>query len=236
MRSLHHHKHEHRDIQGGAARAAVFGVSDGLVSNVGLILGVIGASPTPESVRLAGIAGLVAGGISMAAGEYNSMKVQAELFTREIEVERREIEENPQLEADELANRYIVHGIEPELATEFSESLMEDPELALAFHAREELGVQLDELGSPVAAATSSMAAFAVGAIIPLLPWFVLEGNDAIAATMVCAALGAVLIGWAISYFTEMSMARTVTRQLLFTAAPALLTYFIGSAIGGGEF
>ena len=171
------HLHEHRDVQGGAARAAVFGVSDGLVSNVGLILGVAGASTSSSAVQVAGIAGLVAGAISMAAGEYNSMRVQADLFEREISLERRELERNPAGEAEEMAHRYVSRGLNPDLARELADDLMDKPEVALEFHAREEIGVSPDDLGSPLGAAGWSLVAFSFGAITPLLPWFYTEGN-----------------------------------------------------------
>lgn len=226
--------HQHRDIQGGAARAAVFGVSDGLVSNVGLILGVAGASTSAEAVQVAGLAGLVAGAISMAAGEYNSMRVQAELFEREIGLERREIERNPGGEAVELAQRYQARGVDPDLARELAADLMGKPEAALSFHARDEIGVDPDDLGSPLLAAGASMAAFSAGAVLPLLPWFVSDGTGAVVASLVLALVAAAVIGLSISIFTEGSKARSITRQLVFTAVPAGLTYCIGSWVGAG--
>lgn len=225
-------EHHHRDIQGGAARAAVFGISDGLVSNVGLILGVAGADTDPSVVRLAGLAGLVAGAISMAAGEYNSMRVQSELFEREIALERSEIERNPSVEAAELAQRYQSRGVDPDLARQFAESLIHNPEAALEFHAREELGVIPGELGSPMGAAGSSFLAFTLGAIIPLVPWFVTGGGVAKLASILVALVMAVAVGIGIARLTEGSMARSVVRQVAFTAVPAALTYAIGSAIG----
>lgn len=227
-------EHHHRDIGGGTARAAVFGASDGLVSNVGLILGVAGANAASGSVRLAGLAGLVAGAISMAAGEYNSMRVQSELFEREIALERSEIERNPAVEAVELAQRYQSRGVHPDVARDLANGLMSDPELALEFHAREELGIIPGELGSPTGAAVSSLGAFAVGAALPLVPWFVSDGNTALIASLVVALVAAVVIGYAIARFTEGNKARTIARQVAFTAVPAAITYVIGSAIGVG--
>ncbi|MEZ5379080.1 MAG: VIT1/CCC1 transporter family protein [Acidimicrobiales bacterium] len=227
-------EHHHRDIQGGAARAAVFGMSDGLVSNVGLILGVAGADSSSSAVVLAGLAGLVAGAISMAAGEYNSMRVQSELLERELAMERREIERNPAVEAVELAQRYQSRGVDPDLARNLANSLIDDPDLALEFHAREELGIQPGELGSPIGAAVASLATFSVGAVLPLIPWLVSDGTSAIVATLVVALVAAVGLGLAIAKFTEVSRTKTVTRQVLFTAVPAALTYAIGSAVGVG--
>ena len=227
-------EHHHRDITGGAARAAVFGVSDGLVSNVGLILGVAGADPAPSVVRLAGLAGLIAGAISMAAGEYNSMRVQAELLERELELERIELRRNPHVETVELAQIYQSRGVDADSARRISEDLMRDPEMALQAHAREELGIDPGELGSPLGAAASSFGSFAVGAIVPLIPWFVTEGAAAVVASLVLAVLAAVTVGYAIGRFTERPWPRTVLRQVLFTVVPAGITFAIGAAVGVG--
>ena len=225
-------EHRHRDVRGGAARAAVFGISDGLVSNVGLILGVAGADPAPSVVRVAGLAGLVAGAISMAAGEYNSMRVQTELFEREVELERREIRRNPHVERAELEQLYQSRGVTPSASRALAASVMADEELAVRTHAREELGIDPDELGSPVGAAVSSFGAFCVGAVLPLVPWFVAEGAAATLASLVLALVAAVAIGVVIARFTERPWVRVVARQLAFTAVPAALTYTIGSLVG----
>jgi len=225
-------EHRHRDVRGGAARAAVFGISDGLVSNVGLILGVAGADPAPSVVRVAGLAGLVAGAVSMAAGEYNSMRVQAELFEREVELERTEIRRNPHVETAELDQLYQSRGVTPSAARALAESVMADEELAVRTHAREELGIDPDELGSPIGAAVSSFLAFGVGAIVPLVPWYVAEGTAATVASLVAALVASVVIGVVIARFTERPVLRVAARQLAFTAVPAALTYTIGSAVG----
>src|SRR5438067_10047180 len=154
-------EHHHRAIDRGTARAAVFGVSDGLVSNVSLILGVAGANPGAGFVRLAGLAGLISGAVSMAIGEYVSMKAQTELFERELELERREIHRRPENEQRELAHIYRSRGVEPSTADELASQMMRDPDLALETHAREELGIDPGALGSPVGAAVSSFFAFA---------------------------------------------------------------------------
>lgn len=210
----------------------MFGVSDGLVSNVGLILGVAGAATDPSLVRVAGIAGLLSGAISMAAGEYNSMRVQADLFAREVAQERQEIRRNPQVETAELAQLYQSRGVEPDAARAVAESVMADEDLAVATHAREELGIDPDELGSAPAAAGASFVAFTVGAAIPLAPWFVGSGSGATIASLVLAMMAAVVIGLVVARFTDRPRVRAVARQLLFTAVPAMLTYAIGSAIG----
>ena len=139
--SLPPHPEHHRSVQGGAARAAVFGISDGLVSNMGLILGVAGADPVPAAVRLAGVAGLVAGAISMAAGEYNSMRVQVDLLERELQIEERELRRRPNVETVELASLYERRGLPPDGARALAEAVMRDPDVALEAHAREELGI-----------------------------------------------------------------------------------------------
>src|SRR6476660_879319 len=134
-------EHHHRDVRSGSARAAVCGVSDGLVSNVSLILGVAGADPGAGIVRLAGLAGLISGAVSMAAGEYVSMKAQTELYERELELERRELRRNPHVETVELTQIYQSRGVDPDRARELAEQMMKDPEMALQTHAREELGI-----------------------------------------------------------------------------------------------
>jgi vacuolar iron transporter family protein len=225
-------EHQHLDVQTGSARAAIFGVSDGLVSNVGLILGVAGASVDPSVVRVAGLAGLIAGAISMGAGEYNSMKVQTELLERELDLERRELERNPNVETVELAQIYQSRGLPADEARALSEAVMSDPEVALATHAREELGINPDQLGSPIGAAVSSFVAFSAGAVVPLVPWFFGGGDAAIVASLVLAAIVAVVVGVATARFTERSKVKTVLRQLAFTMVPAAITYAIGSAVG----
>jgi VIT1/CCC1 family predicted Fe2+/Mn2+ transporter len=224
-------EHHHRDVRGGAARAAVFGVSDGLVSNVGLILGVAGAEPGADVVRLAGLAGLVAGAISMAAGEYNSMRVQTELLERELELERVELRRNPQVETVELAQIYQSRGMDPDAARDAAEAMMADPDLALEAHAREELGIDPSELGSPRAAAASSLVAFAAGAVVPLAPWFVGSGTAAIVASLALASVTAVVVGYLVARYAERPAWFAVGRQLLFTLAPAALTFAIGRAL-----
>lgn len=225
-------EHQHRNVQGGAARAAVFGVSDGLVSNVGLILGVAGASPGASVVRVAGLAGLIAGAISMAAGEYNSMRVQRELLERELELERRELDRNPNVETVELAQIYQARGLPPDQARELSETVMADPELALATHAREELGINPEELGSPIGAAGSSFVSFAAGAIVPLVPWFLGGGDAAVVASLVLATIVALGVGYVTARYTRRSRGRTMLRQVLFTLIPAAITFAIGSIVG----
>ncbi len=225
-------EHHHRNISGGTARAAVFGVSDGLVSNVSLILGVAGADSTQAFVRVAGLAGLIAGAVSMAAGEYVSMKAQSELLERELDIERREHRRNPNVEIVELSLIYQSRGIDPDTAMTMARDLMQNPELALEVHAREELGIDPNELGNPEAAAGSSFVAFATGAALPLLPWFFGGGTSAIIASIVLGAVGAVVVGILLAQFTGRSTARSAIRQLLIAAFAAAITYGIGAAVG----
>lgn len=227
-------EHHHRNVQGGAARAAVFGVSDGLVSNMGLILGVAGANPAPGVVRLAGLAGLIAGAISMAAGEYNSMRVQAELLQRELAIEARELRRRPHLETVELAHIYQRRGLDPDQARELAQAMMRDPGTALETHAREELGIDPGQLGNPMSAAVSSFACFGIGALVPLVPWFVAHGAAAIVASWVLGVVAAVVVGVAIARSTGRSPGRAVVRQVLFTVVPAVITFLIGAALGVG--
>jgi VIT1/CCC1 family predicted Fe2+/Mn2+ transporter len=229
-----HPDYEHRDVQGGAARAAVFGVSDGLVSNMGLILGVAGADPAPSVVRLAGLAGLVSGAISMAAGEYNSMRVQSELLRYELAVEARSLEHRPEAERDELAHIYELRGLRPQIARKVADALMRDPETALEAHAREELGIDPHQLGSPLAAGTSSFAAFSLGGLVPLVPWFVVRGMPAVVASVALGIVAACVVGLLVARATGGGRVRAVVRQVLFTLVPAAVTYLIGSLVGVG--
>lgn len=225
-------EHQHRDVQGGAARAAVFGVSDGLVSNVSLILGVAGASPAPGVVRLAGLAGLIAGAFSMGSGEYVSMKAQRELLLRELAIEEREIARHPDAERHELAAIYRERGITPDVAERLAAELHRDPGLALQAHARDELGIDPNQLGSPWLASVSSFAAFCVGAVIPLLPWFFASGNGATIASVILGGVAALVIGALLSRFTGRSLVRSAVRQLGIAALAASVTYAVGRLVG----
>jgi VIT1/CCC1 family predicted Fe2+/Mn2+ transporter len=210
----------------------VFGVSDGLVSNVSLILGVAGAGTTASIVRTAGIAGLVAGAVSMAAGEYISMKAQRELLERELAVERVELRRHPKAETDELARIYMARGLDPDIAREVATEMMKDPQTALEAHARDELGIDPQSLGSPWAAAGSSFAAFSVGAFIPLIPWLGASGSHAKIASVVLAAIAAAVVGVLLARFTGRSVIFSAIRQVLIATLAAGVTYGIGVAIG----
>ena len=224
--------HHHRNIQGGAARAAVFGVSDGLVSNLALVLGMAGAGPAPSVVRLAGLVGLLGGAFSMAAGEYVSMKAQKELLERELEIERTEIARRPENERRELAQIYRSRGVAADVADRLATEMMASPDLALETHAREELGIDPDELGAPVHAAVSSFVAFAVGALVPVLPWFFGGGVAATVTSIVAGVAAALVIGVLLARFTERPVLPSAGRQLAIAALAAGVPYGIGSLVG----
>ena len=210
----------------------MFGVSDGLVSNVALILGIAGASTDAAFVRVAGVSGLLAGAVSMAAGEYVSLRAQAELVERELEIERISIAENPEAETAELAAIYVERGLDPEQAQLVAAELMSDPDVALDVHAREELGVDPNQLGNPVTAATASFFAFAIGAFVPLIPWLIGAGTGAVWASAGLGVGASAAVGGLLARLTERSVVRTVVRQLLVAAGACLATYLIGGLLG----
>lgn len=222
----------HRSVSGGAARAAVFGISDGLVTNVSLIVGLAGANPAPAVVRLAGIAGLVAGACSMAVGEYVSMRAQRELLERELERERHELRQHPDAEHRELTSIYQRRGLAPELAHRVATALMRDEELALETHAREELGIDPDGLGSPKAAAVASFGSFALGAAVPLAPWLAARGAGAVVATVVLAAVTSLLVGALLGRLAGRTWTRSALRQLGLSALATLVAFSIGLVAG----
>jgi VIT1/CCC1 family predicted Fe2+/Mn2+ transporter len=224
--------HEHGDVTGGWLRPAVFGAMDGLVSNFALIAGVVGGTSGGHSsaVVLAGLAGLAAGAFSMAAGEYTSVASQAEYTRAEIEVERREISLRPAAEEAELAQMYVERGISPELAAAMAAQIHLDPELAVEVHTREELGVDPDNLPSPTVAAGSSFVSFAVGALLPVLPY--LLGAHTILPALVVSLLALFGCGALVSRVTTRSWWYGGLRQLLLGGIAAGLTFLIGDLVG----
>lgn len=229
--SEHHSGHQgHRDVTGGWLRPAVFGITDGLVSNTSLLAGVAGARVGAHAILLTGLAGLVGGAFSMAIGEFVSVASQAELTKAEIEIEKAELKRVPQAELAELAAVYVSRGVEPALAEEVARQLSVDPEQALRVHALEELGVDPDALPSPWTAAFSSLAAFALGAVLPLLPY--LLGVDDFAVSLVLAGTSLFAAGAAVSRFTNRKAWYAGLRQLLLGAAAAGVTFLIGAAVG----
>lgn len=223
--------HTHRDVNGGWLRPAVFGAMDGLVSNLALMSGVAGGSAAHGVVVLTGLAGLAAGACSMAAGEYTSVASQRELVQAELETERLELRRNPREELAELAQLYVQRGVEPRLAFEVAQQLSRDPEQALAVHAREEMGVDPDDLPSPLVAAVSSFACFSVGALLPLLP-YLLGMDAALLPMLLISALGLFACGALVSRVTARSWWYSGLRQLALGGCAAGVTFLLGHLIG----
>lgn len=213
----------------GALRAAIFGVNDGLVSNLSLIFGVAGAGVANEVVIIAGVAGLLAGAFSMAAGEYTSVASQAESARREIAKERREIEANPAAEIHELAEAYVEKGVDQALADEVAQQIHRDVERAVAVHAQEELGVDVRELPSPALAAGSSFVSFAIGAMVPLLPYLLGAHGLLPALALTLAALFA--CGALVTRLTVRPWWYGGARQLLLGGLAAAATYGFGALV-----
>lgn len=225
--------HQHRDVTGGPLRPAVFGAMDGLVSNFALIAGVAGGTAgDPTVVVLAGLAGLAAGSLSMAAGEYVSVASQAELAQAEIEVERKEIARRPEAERAELAQLFEARGVDPELAAQVAGQLSRDPDNALGIHTREELGVAPGDLPSPFLAALSSFLSFAVGAVLPVLPY--LLGATALWPAAAVAGVGLFAAGAFAARVTARSWWYSGLRQLFVGGFAAAVTFGIGSLVGIG--
>jgi VIT1/CCC1 family predicted Fe2+/Mn2+ transporter len=225
--------HRHRGVDaGGNLRAAVFGIDDGLVSNTSLILGVAGAAQNPKVVLLSGVAGLLAGAFSMAAGEYVSMRSQRELFEHQISLEREELALYPEEEAEELALIYNARGLAMEDARRVAHDLLQRPEQALDALAREELGLNPDELGSPWGAAASSFVAFAAGAVVPVLPFLWVTGSQAVPLSASLAGVALFGVGAALSLFTGRGAALSGLRMVLIGGAAGLATYLLGRLLG----
>lgn len=222
----------HRGGRSGTLRAAVFGVNDGLVSNLSLVMGFAGASSDNNLIVLGGIAGLLAGSFSMAAGEYISMQSQRELFERQISIEREELRVMPDIEEQELADIYRTKGLSDADAKKVAASLMADPQKALDTKVREELGLDPQELGSPWGAAASSFVAFAIGAVVPLLPFLLTTGTTALVAALVLSFAALFLVGAAVSLVTGRGLIFSGLRQVLIGAAAAAVTFGVGTIIG----
>jgi vacuolar iron transporter family protein len=226
----------HRSGRSGTLRAVIFGVSDGLVSNLALVMGVAGAlGPTATSghfILLAGIAGLLAGAFSMAAGEYISMQSQRELFERQIELERAEMEAMPEEEEAEMAALYRAKGFQDDEAKAIAHRLFEDPERALDQLIREELGLDPDELGSPYGAAFGSFVAFALGAFVPVAPYLVGSGVVAFGVALALSLVALFAVGAGVSLLTGRSALFSGARQVGIGAAAAIVTFIVGTVIG----
>ena len=223
----------HRSGRSGTLRAVIFGVSDGLVSNLALVMGVAGAAREQGSfILLAGIAGLLAGAFSMAAGEYISMQSQRELFERQIALERAELEAMPEEEEAEMAALYRAKGFRDDEAKAIAHRLFEDPERALDQLIREELGLDPDELGSPIGAASGSFVAFAIGAFVPVLPYLLLTGVTAFTVSIVLSVVALFAVGAGVSLLTGRGVLFSGARQVGIGAAAAIVTFIVGSVIG----
>jgi VIT1/CCC1 family predicted Fe2+/Mn2+ transporter len=222
----------HRADKSGTLRAAIFGVSDGLVSNSALIMGFAGSGVANSTVAFAGLAGLLAGAFSMAAGEYVSVAGQRDVFAREIALEAAELAEHPEDEARELSLLYQAKGMSAELADEAAATIIADPTVALDTLVREELGLDPGDLGSPVRVALSSFASFAVGAAVPLVPFALMSGPSALVVAIVLTVLALVAVGGAVGRTSGAGVVRSAARQLVVGVAAAGVTYAIGSAVG----
>lgn len=222
--------HHHADVSGGRLRPAVFGAMDGLVTNIALIAGVGGGGVPPRTLVLTGVAGLVAGAISMGLGEYTSVRSQNEQVGAEVAKERRELERNPEAEARELADAWTRRGLPRELAVQVAEALRRNPREALRVHVREEMGVDAEDHPSPWAAAILSFVFFSVGAAVPLIPYLVGVTNLWIA--LGAGGLGLFVAGALVARFTRRSWWVSGLRQLLLGGLAAGATYLIGTLIG----
>ncbi|WP_419666021.1 VIT1/CCC1 transporter family protein [Streptomyces sp. 2-1] len=227
LHEAHRDNHTHRDVSGGWLRPAVFGAMDGLVSNLALMTGVAGGAVSHRTIVITGLAGLAAGAFSMAAGEYTSVASQRELVEAELDVERRELRKHPKDEERELAELYQARGVEPDLAREVARQLSKDPEQALEIHAREELGIDPGDLPSPSVAAVSSFGSFALGALLPVLPY--LLGASALWPALLLAFLGLFACGAIVARVTAKSWWYSGLRQLALGGAAAGVTYALGT-------
>jgi VIT1/CCC1 family predicted Fe2+/Mn2+ transporter len=216
----------------GSIRAAIFGMNDGLLSNLSLMLGVAGAGVETHSVVVTGFAGLLAGAFSMAAGEYTSVASQRDLLARQVAMEKREIEEAPEEEAAELTLLFKQKGLSTEQASRTAAEILKHPESALDTLVREELGLDPEDLGSPWSAAVSSFAMFAVGAIVPVVPFLFLRGQMAAAAAAALAGVVLAAVGGLVGFLSGTSVVRSAGRMLGLAALAAGVTYLVGRMFG----
>lgn len=223
----------HRTAGGNALRAAVLGAEDGLVSNLSLVMGVAGAALSSTSILLTGLAGMLAGAISMAMGEWVSVQSSRELYEKQIATEKEEIETMPEEEIEELSLIYQARGLEEAEARRIATQIMNNKETALDTLVRDELGLDPKELGgSAWEAAITSFLLFAVGAVFPVLPFVFLEGSEALAASAVLSSIGLFFIGAAITLFTGKSVLSSGLRQVAIGLGAAAVTYLVGKIIG----
>lgn len=228
-----HAERQHRALAGGNdLRAAVFGINDGLVSNLSLMFGMAGSGAGDQAVVLAGFAGLLAGSLSMASGEYVSVRAQRELHDNQIALERAELEAYPEAEAGELATIFEARGMSREEARRTADALIADPDRALATLAREELGLDPDSLASPWRAAIASFVSFCLGAALPLLPFLLASGDVALAGAVGLSSVSLVVVGAVVALFSGGAVLRSALRMLLIGLAAAGVTWVIGRALG----
>ena len=224
----------HRAIGGNALRAAVLGANDGLLSNFSLVMGVAGASLSADTILITGIAGLLAGAGSMALGEWISVQSSRELYERQLAIEAAELEQIPEEEREELVLIYRAKGLDPDAASQLADGLLADRDQALATLAREELNIDPEELGgSPWTAAITSFGLFAVGAVIPVLPFAASSGDAAIVISIAVSAVALFALGAATTLMTGRGVLFAGTRQLVIGIAAAAITFGVGSLVGG---
>jgi vacuolar iron transporter family protein len=223
----------HRSVGGNALRAAVLGGNDGLVSNFSLIMGIAGATSGQNEVLLTGLAGLLAGALSMALGEWISVKSSQELFENQMQLEMEELETNPEGEEKELSLIYISKGIPDEQARKMANEIIQNKDHAHQILVKEELGINAEDLkGSAMEAAVTSFILFAIGAIIPVIPFFIFGGMKAVMISAILSAIGLFLIGASITLFTGKSIWYSGMRQVIFGLLAAAITFGIGRLIG----
>jgi VIT1/CCC1 family predicted Fe2+/Mn2+ transporter len=210
----------------------VFGINDGLISNFGLVMGIAGTSAEPRFVLLAGVAGLLAGAFSMAAGEYVSVRSQRELYEQQLALEAQELEASPAEEHEELSLIYQAKGIAADQANDLARQILSNPDTAIETLAREELGLDPDSLGSPWMAALSSFVAFAIGAVIPVIPYLLIRNSNVLVVSAIICGIALFLVGALISLFTGRNMAYSGFRMVGIGALAAVVTFFVGRILG----
>lgn len=229
----YHSEHKHTGLNASSnLRAAVFGVNDGLISNMSLILGIAAANPNPSFIILAGIAGLLAGASSMAAGEYISVRSQREVFEYQIAIEKQELEEYPEEEMEELSLIYQARGIPLAQADQLAKLMIDNPETGLNTLAREELGLNPEDLVSPVGAMIASFISFSVGALVPLLPFLISSSSYNLFWSMGVTGITLFVIGAVLSLFTNRNPFLLGARMLAIGATAGVITYLIGKLLG----
>lgn len=233
----YHSEHKHTSLGSSSnLRAAVFGINDGLVSNASLILGIAGASTNPHLIVLAGVAGLLAGACSMGAGEYISVKSQREVFEYQIAIEKQELEEYPEEEIDELSLIYQARGVPPDEAEKLARLMINNPDTGLNTLAREELGLNPEDMVSPIGAMLASFFAFTIGAAIPLLPFIFVHSAWTLYASVGFTAIALFCTGAVLSLFTNKNPILSGLRMMLIGAIAGSLTFYIGRWIGVSAF